>query len=98
MNTLSLFGGMLAVMLLLAPGLAAAQNGGATANRPGYARGNANAPTGMTGNYRGWDSARGSGSGANNFVGNGRGQPGTGNPNAGRFGGWFANNHRGQRD
>jgi len=92
MQAVSRLGGVLAVLLITAPGLAAAQGNGPA--RPGYRQAEDGAPTGMTGHFRGWESQQGSGSGANNFVGNGRGHPG-GNRSAGHFGGWFANNHSG---
>ena len=97
MKAVSLFGATLAVMLLAGIGLASAQGSGPPSGRAGFDRAQSGNVTGMTGNFRGWQSRHGSGSGANNFVGNGRGHPG-GNASAGHFGGWFANNHHGRHD
>lgn len=94
MNRLFCLASVAAALLLVAPGAAMAQSGSSTLGHSANRQQPSGHPTGMTGHFRGWQSAQGSGSGANNFVGNGRGHPG-GNANAGHFGGWFANNHDG---
>lgn len=104
MRAPGLFASAFAATLIGAPAVGLAHTGGqaranapyATGNAP-YATGQRGSPTGMTGTYRGWNSRRGSGAGANNFVGNGRGNPRQAHENGGNFGGWFANNHHGVR-